>query len=105
MTKEEYNQKKREESKRELLQGKLAAVDNLWSPQEDLKIYTLVGTKPRKLALVPKSSAAYDNYVFKNEPIEGSMVFYISRDAKGNPDGEPKKYLQLIRKGVKKDLL
>ena len=108
MTKEEYEkikkQKVKEDAERELLSGKLGAIDNLWSPQQELKIYTFDGfKKPRKLVLKPKGSKYNDNYVPEFMPIEGVMVFYINRDEQGKPVGEPKKYLRIIEKGIWKD--
>lgn len=108
MSKEEYEkikkQRAKDEAERELISGKLGAVDSLWSPQQELKIYTFDGfKKPRKLILKPKGSEYKDNYVSEFTPIEGVMVFYINRDEQGKPVGEPKKYLRIIDKGIWKD--
>jgi hypothetical protein len=99
MSKEEYLKMKSSEAKRDIVSGNLAATDNLWSPQEELTIFELVGARPRKMQLAKKGNSFDDNFVNKLEEIQGSMVFYINRDEKGKPLGEPKKYLQLIEKG------
>jgi hypothetical protein len=99
MSKEEYLKMKSSEAKRDIVSGNLSATDNLWSPQQELTIFELVGTRPRKMQLAKKGNSFDDNYVNKLEEIQGSMVFYINRDEKGKPLGEPKKYLQLIEKG------
>jgi hypothetical protein len=99
MSKEEYLKMKSSEAKRDIVSGNLAATDNLWSPQQELTIFELVGARPRKMQLAKKGNSFDDNFVNKLEEIQGSMVFYINRDEKGKPLGEPKKYLQLIEKG------
>jgi hypothetical protein len=99
MSKEEYLKMKSSEAKRDIVSGNLSATDNLWSPQQELTIFELVGARPRKMQLAKKGNSFDDNFVNKLEEIQGSMVFYINRDEKGKPLGEPKKYLQLIEKG------
>lgn len=101
ISKEEYEKRKKEkeieEATREIMSSKLGATDNLWSPQEELQIYTFdSGKKPRKMVLKKKGTQYSDNWVTEMMPIQGSMVFYINRDDKGKPVGEPKKYLQII---------
>lgn len=101
MSKEEYEKRKKEkaieEATREIMSSKLGATDNLWSPQEELPIYTFAsGKKPRKMVLKKKGTQYKDNWVSKMMPIQGSMQFYINRDENGKPIGEPKKYLQII---------
>jgi len=102
MTKAEYEQKKkddaRKEVEREFQDKKLGAIDNLWIAKDDLRKYELVGKKPRKMKQTDGSKFD-DNWHPKNEKVEGVMVFYIPRDEKGKPSGEPKKYLQIYNKG------
>ena len=101
VSKEEYEknkkQKAKEDAEREVMSAKLGATDNLWSPQEELQIYTFdSGKKPRKMVLKKKGTKYNDNWVSKMMPIQGTMVFYINRDENGKPVGEPKKYLQIM---------
>ena len=51
MSKEEYLKMKSSEAKRDIVSGNLAATDNLWSPQQELTIFELVGARPRKMQL------------------------------------------------------